>query len=189
MLVLRPVFSFFWVYSIGSKIVPLADNIKIVNKPNPETYTGHCWRRTSATVMANSSASAQELQYGKTTQTANEYIDSSTTFKISDAEALCGSKLKSAKTRRQARIQWRRAEKKKTIQISFPTQSLSFASLGCKQTEANNPPSRNLWFGRFEAIARFLWFSNWRKQIVMNRTKSCCWICLWIDWRCWAQED
>ncbi len=34
---------------------------QLLEKPEPEKYTGHCWRRTAITVLANSGASADQI--------------------------------------------------------------------------------------------------------------------------------
>ncbi len=47
---------------------------------NPEEYTGHTYRRSAATEMANNGGSGARMQrffHWKDQKTANEYIDSS----------------------------------------------------------------------------------------------------------------
>jgi len=61
--------------------------------PNPEVYTGHCWRRSAATAFANAGASAEQLKRKfrwKTEATAGEYIDTSALVQLQDASALLG---------------------------------------------------------------------------------------------------
>lgn len=58
---------------------------------NPESYTSHCWRRSAATTMANSGASAAQLQrkFGWANQkTCAEYVDTSMNVKLADIALL-----------------------------------------------------------------------------------------------------
>ena len=56
------------------------DIAKMLQLPHPETYTGHCFRRTSATLAADGGATTAEMQrhYGwKSAKTAMKYVDNS----------------------------------------------------------------------------------------------------------------
>ena len=53
---------------------------KYLNLPEPERYTGHCFRRTAATLLSNSSASLQtlkELGGWRSNAVAERYIEKS----------------------------------------------------------------------------------------------------------------
>jgi len=70
-----------------------------LGKPNPDDYTGHCWRRTFGTSYANSGASMPELQRAgrwKSATVAAGYVDTSETARIKTAQALL-PKLKRAR--------------------------------------------------------------------------------------------
>ena len=61
-------------YGIGKDVATT------LNLPNPGTYTGHCFRRSSATIAADSGATTQQLQraFGwKSASTAQKYVDES----------------------------------------------------------------------------------------------------------------
>lgn len=65
-----------------------------LNLPNPHLYTGHCFRRTSATILIDSGADITDLKrHGgwKSTNTAEGYIDNSVQTKIKVANQIMGS--------------------------------------------------------------------------------------------------
>jgi hypothetical protein len=60
---------------------------------NPETYTGHCMRRTAATRLANSGASGQQLRHKlnhRSEKACNEYLHSSKAVQHTNAMMLSG---------------------------------------------------------------------------------------------------
>lgn len=66
---------------------------KFLNLEKPELYTGHCFRRTSATVLANSGASMEGLKrHGgwRSSSVVEGYIDESECTKIEVAEKIFG---------------------------------------------------------------------------------------------------
>lgn len=71
-----------YLYAIGKDVA------KTLNLKNPELYTGHCFRRTSATIAADSGATPQQMQraFGwKNISTAQKYIEESSTGAIAMA--------------------------------------------------------------------------------------------------------
>jgi len=64
---------------------------KLLKLPNPESFTGHCFRRTSATSMADNGATVTELQrkFGwANPKTAMEYVSNSKASMMKDAALL-----------------------------------------------------------------------------------------------------
>lgn len=80
---------------------------EILNLPNPEKFTGHCFRRTSSTLMADGGATSVDLKryawlllffahhdrkFGwKSDKTASEYVDRSQMTLKRDANMISGA--------------------------------------------------------------------------------------------------
>lgn len=66
---------------------------KYLNLDNPSSYTGHCFRRTSASLLANSGASMEHImRHGgwRSSSVAEGYIEESENTKISVASKILG---------------------------------------------------------------------------------------------------
>ena len=67
---------------------------ELLNLDHPETYTGHCFRRTAATIAVDGGATTQQLQraFGwKSVHTAQRYVDESSKGAKSMANILTNS--------------------------------------------------------------------------------------------------
>ena len=68
---------------------------KFLNLPNPEEYTGHCFRRSSATILVDSGADLTSLKrHGgwKSSSVAEGYIEESLNNKIEVANKILNKK-------------------------------------------------------------------------------------------------
>jgi integrase len=86
------------IHSFGSMPVKIAT---FLNLENPAQYTGHCFRRSSATVLAGHGADITTLKrHGgwKSTTVAEGYIEDSLKSKIAIANQLVGTSLPQAST-------------------------------------------------------------------------------------------
>lgn len=71
-----------------------------LNLPNPETYTGHCFRRTSATLLVEAGGNITQLKrHGgwKSSTVAEGYIDDSISGKVSTGQLILGQVQSSTK--------------------------------------------------------------------------------------------
>ena len=62
-----------------------------LNLPEPDRYTGHCFRRTSATLLADGGADITTIKRHtnhKSTKVAESYIDNSVRSKIDISEKI-----------------------------------------------------------------------------------------------------
>jgi len=85
---------------------------------SPELFTGHCWRRTAATIFADAGATSAELKrkfHWQNEVTALEYVDASKVTKMKDAGMLSGKLFSAASL---APIPQKGQEKKKKCECS-----------------------------------------------------------------------
>ena len=90
----------------------------------PEKYTGHCWRRTAATLAAEAGSSLAEIKTltgHKSDTVVNHYINNSETMKVRMAETLdCD------KENRNVRQRTERTEKNSVLKQEPAIQSFNF---------------------------------------------------------------
>lgn len=78
--------------TIGGMPKKIAEFLKL---PNPATYTGHCFRRTSATILADAGADITTIKrHGswKSSNVAEGYIENSVGYKLQVAAKILGNK-------------------------------------------------------------------------------------------------